>query len=651
MKRDSTAEHRYLFHQGRDYRTFEFFGAHKRAVEEGGYVFRVWAPRAAAVSVAGDFNGWDPEALPMHQLEDDDSIWEAIADDALEGQKYKYVITSDDGNVVYKADPYAFFSEQGNPEEWVLRASILYDVGGHYMWDDAEWLRARDNANPSESPMNIYEVHAGSWKRKPDGSYYNYRELADILIPYVKDMGYTHIELLPLMEHPFDGSWGYQVTGYYSITARYGYPEDFCYFVDSAHKAGLGVIMDWVPAHFPKDEFGLAMFDGHPLYEYDDPLRREHKTWGTYAFDYGRPEVISFLISNAFFYCQQYHVDGLRVDAVAAMLYLNYDRPDGEWSPNEDGGVENKEAIAFLQQLNQDVTSNFKGVVMIAEESTAWPGITAPPSLGGLGFNFKWNMGWMHDVLEYFRTDMLFRRNIHHNLTFAMTYAYSENFVLPISHDEVVHGKCSLLSKMPGEYDDKFRGLRTFLTFMMTHPGKKLNFMGYEFGQFIEWDENREIDWMLLEYDKHRELMDFVRKLNHYYRRTPALWNSDSDYFGFHWIDADKIDDNTYFYYRSDTRTPVPADSEIAEDTNIADLQDIALVALNMSGMDYVDYDIGVPKASYYICTIDTESNGRSNEESRQGKLFQVKQGNRNGFDQYITVPLPKLSGMILERR
>ena len=649
MRQDSTAEHRYLFHQGKDYRAFEYFGAHRRAPTEGGYVFRVWAPRAVSISVAGDFNDWDPARLPMHRLEEDDSIWEAIADNAQEGQKYKFVVTSGDGHVVWKADPYAFFSEQGDPASGCMRASILYDLEAHYIWDDAEWLHQREAFDPRESPMNIYEVHVGSWKRRPDGGYYSYRELADILIPYVKDMGYTHIELLPVMEHPYDGSWGYQITGYYSPTARYGKPEDLCYLVDSAHKAGLGVILDWVPAHFPKDDYGLSMFDGHPLYEYDDPNKREHKGWGTYAFDFGRPEVLSFLISNAFFYCQQYHTDGLRVDAVAAMLYLNYDRPDGEWTPNEDGGVENKEAIAFLQQANQDVLHNFPGVVMVAEESTAWPGVTSTPSLNGLGFSFKWNMGWMNDVLEYFRTDMLFRRGVHHKLTFAMTYAYSENFILPISHDEVVHGKCSLLSKMPGEYEDKFRGVRAFLTFMMTHPGKKLGFMGYEFGQFNEWNENQEIDWMLLEYDQHRDLMDFVRKLNHYYRKTPALWRSDDDYFGFHWIDPDNADDNTYFYYRSDTRMPVPVDD--AEEVDTSDLQDIALTALNLSGKDYENYDIGVPNASYYICTIDTESNGRNDEHARQGKIYKVQPGSCNGFDQHITVPLPKLSGMILERR
>ena len=660
MTRDHTAEHRYLFHKGKDYRAYEYFGAHKYTRDgKQGYIFRVWAPRAASISLVGDFNGWDPMADPFNRIENDDSIWECFSDRIEEGGLYKFLVTSDYGKQVYKADPYAFQSEYGELQAGSLRASILCDVERNFAWTDSKWLKTRDRRNPYRSPMNIYEVHLGSWRRKEDGSLYNYRELADLLIPYVVDMGYTHLEILPMMEHPFDGSWGYQVTGYYSVTGRYGEPDDFRYFVNKAHNAGLGVILDWVPAHFPKDEHGLAEFDGYPLYEYTDPLKREHKGWGTCAFDFGRPEVLSFLISNAFYYCEKFHADGLRVDAVAAMLYLNYDRQDGDWTPNEDGGVENKEAIAFLQQVNQDVLINFPGALMIAEESTAWPNVTKPPQIGGLGFNFKWNMGWMNDVLEYFRTDMLFRRGIHHKLTFALTYAYSENFILPISHDEVVHGKCSLLDKMPGDYEDKFAGYRSFLAFMYTHPGKKLNFMGSEFGQFTEWSEKHELDWMLLDYEKHAKAKDFVKELNHYYKENPALWRADDSYEGFRWIDADNADDNVYTYFRIDPEgtykrkghSGKKEEPEGCEAEMAAAGKPVTAVILNLSGKDYSDFDIGVPNASYYIAKIDTDREEFGGTGLRTEDRYTVKEGKRNGFDHYITITLPKLSAVILERR
>ncbi len=618
-------EHKYLFHHGNNYRTYEIFGAH--SLENRGYIFRVWAPNAVSISVVGDFNGWRMDANPMSRLADDDSIWQAVCENAKEGDLYKYAIVTEDRRVLYKADPYAFESEIARIETGSQRASRIWDIAKPFNWSDDEWFLKRDNANPYESPMNIYEVHLGSWKYKEDGSQYSYEELADELIPYVKEMGYTHLEILPVMEHPFDGSWGYQITGYYSVTSRYGTPEGFKKLIDKAHAEGIGVILDWVPAHFPKDEHGLVEFDGKPLYEYSDPLKMEHKGWGTRAFDFGRPEVISFLISNAFFYCEQYHIDGLRVDAVAAMLYLNYDRPDGEWTPNDEGGTENKEAIKFLQQLNKDVLSNFKGVLMIAEESTAWPNVTKPPEVGGLGFNFKWNMGWMNDTLEYFKTDPLFRKGVHNKLTFALTYAYSENFILPISHDEVVHGKKSLLDKMPGEYGDKFAQLRCFLVYMMTHPGKKLTFMGQEIGQFIEWDEKRQLDWMLLDYDTHRELQSFVRKLNHFYLDTPPLWRTDDTFEGFNWIDADNGNDNVYTYYR------VEGD-------------DLYLVAINLSGKDFEEYKIGVPKASSYVCSIDTLEDG-----AREGEKFKVKKGECNGYAQHINIEMPGFSAVILEKR
>ena len=627
-------EHKYLFHQGRDYRSYEFLGARPAGTKKSdGTLFRVWAPRAQAVSLVGDFNDWDPARDPMYRLADDDSVWEIISRDIHDGDLYKYAIIGCDGRLRYKADPYAFYSESARIEEGSQRASRVWNIGKRYRWGDSRWIKNREKKNPYTAPMNIYEVHLGSWKHGAEGEL-GYRELAEALIPYVKKMGYTHIELLPVMEHPFDGSWGYQVTGYYSVTSRYGTPEDFKYLVDQAHRNGIGVILDWVPAHFPKDEHGLVEFDGAPLFEYSDPFKMEHKGWGTRSFDFSRPEVLSFLISNAFFYCEQFHADGLRVDAVAAMLYLDYEREGDEWRPNEKGGKENLEVISFLQQLNRDVLTNFPGVLMIAEESTAWPDVTKPPETGGLGFNFKWNMGWMNDVLQYISTDPVFRSGIHHNLTFATSYAYSENYILPVSHDEVVHGKCSLLSKMPGEYEDKFAGLRSFLVYMFTHPGKKLTFMGAEFGQFIEWDEKRELDWMLLDYPLHRKTKDFCAALNQLYLSAPALWACDDRPEGFEWIDADNMNANVYTYCRH-------GDGE--------DPQTL-LVILNLSGRDFEEFDIGVPQADFYQCILDTDRRAFGGTGSRRKKKYKVKKGEVNGRPGHITCALPKLSAMILER-
>ena len=622
------SEHKYLFHRGTDHRCYEIFGAHRLDDRDpdAGFVFRVWAPDAEAVSLVGVFNGWDIEKDPMKRLEDDESIWEVSSAAAREGDLYKFAIRTKDGRLLYKADPYAFESESARAEDGSQRASRIFDIAKGFKWHDEKWIEERNKKDPYRSPMNIYEVHLGSWMHRQDGSQMTYDELAEKLIAYVKDMGYTHIELMPVMEHPFDGSWGYQITGYYSVTSRYGDPDGFKRFVDKAHQSGIGVILDWVPAHFPKDDYGLVEFDGGPLYEYKDPLRMEHKGWGTRAFDLGRGEVKSFLISNAFFYCREFHADGLRVDAVAAMLYLNYDRQDGEWTPNDEGGTENKEAVSFLRDLNRDIQTHNRGVLMIAEESTAWPNVTKPPAVGGLGFNFKWNMGWMNDVLEYFQTDAYFRKGSHNKLTFAITYAYSENFILPISHDEVVHGKKSLLDKMPGEYDDKFAQLRCFLVYMMTHPGKKLTFMGQEIGQFIEWDEKRELDWMLLDYDRHREIQQFVRELNHYYLERKALWLRDTDMEGFTWIDADNALDNVYTYYRQ------------------TEENDVTLVCLNLSGRDFEEYEIGVPDAKNYRCVIDTDL-----ASPRTGKIYRSKKGQRNGLERYIKVSMPKYSAMILE--
>ena len=621
---------RYLYHQGRNYRSYEFLGAHPAEDPADGVWFRVWAPRAEKVAVVGDFNDWDPEADVLKQMEDDSSIWELLCSEARAGDLYKYVVTSDSGNEVYKADPYAFESEKGTVDEGHLMASRISDCAENFSWDDQEWLDHRDHENHYESPMNIYELHLGSWKHNPDGSVMNYRKIAQELIPYVERMGYTHIELLPVMEYPYEGSWGYQITGYYSVTSRYGTPEDFKYFMNYAHRHGIGVILDWVPAHFPKDQHGLIEFDGHPLYEDSDPLRMEHKGWGTRAFDFGRPEVLSFLISNAFFYCEEYHADGLRVDAVAAMLYLDYDREPGEWRPNKDGGNKNYEAIHFLQEMNRDVLTNYPGVITIAEESTAWPNVTKPPRDGGLGFNFKWNMGWMNDTLAYFSTDPIYRAGIHNKLTFSITYAYSENYILPISHDEVVHGKCSLLNKMPGEYDEKFDGLRSFYIYMMTHPGKKLVFMGQEIAQFIEWDEKKELDWMLLDYEKHHKMQAFVRELNHYYLDSPALWKRDDSFEGFIWIDADNAPDNVFTYMRTDGKTT-------------------AVIALNLSGRDFPVYNVGVPKAACALPKIDSDMVRFGGTGSRRKRSYPVKKGACNGYDQHIELSLPARSGIILE--
>ena len=521
---------------------YRFLGCH--CLPSGGAIFRVWAPRAESVSVVGEFNFWNEQDLPMQKVSD--GVWEAFSVYAAPGGAYKYCVTGPDGRKVYKSDPY------GTRCKALPDTSSLVEAEEAYPWHDGLYRSRRAKQNVLNRPLNIYEVHAGSWKRHPDGSVYNWDDLAAELIPYVKDMGYTHIELMPIMEYPYDPSWGYQVTGYFAPTHRYGTPRQLMHFVDECHRQNIGVILDWVPAHFPKDENGLYEFDGTCCYELSDPSMNEHPDWTTRIFDYGKPEVRSFLISNACYWLERFHVDGIRVDAVASMLYLDYNRRD--YKPNRFGGKENLEAIDFLRELNSAAFRVDPSVMMIAEESTAFPLVTKPDYVGGLGFLFKWNMGWMNDMLRYMSLDPLYRKGDHNALTFSMTYAFSENFILPLSHDEVVHGKCSLIGKMPGNYDDKFANLRVFYAYQMAHPGKKLNFMGNELAQFIEWNYTQGLDWVLLDYDRHRQMQAFVKELNHFYLDTPQLWENDSDWDGFQWIQANDSDNSIVAFLRTDKR-------------------------------------------------------------------------------------------------
>ncbi len=608
----------YLFRQGNNMEAYRYFGAHLCEQDgQAGVVFRLWAPHAKAVSVVGDFNDWVPAANPMQKV--DDGIWEVFIPGMKQFDVYKYCVTTPADELAYKADPYAFHAET-RPSN----GSKVYDLSG-FTWSDSAWEEEQKKRDVINGPMLIYELHAGSWKMKADGVPYNYSELADELIPYILDMGYTHVELLPITEYPFDGSWGYQVSGYYAPTSRYGTPHDFMAFVDKMHRAGIGVILDWVPAHFPKDAYGLYMFDGAPCYEDPNPRRGEHKEWGTMVFNYGMPEVQSFLISSALFWIEQYHVDGLRVDAVASMLYLDYNRRDGEWEQNVNGGKENLEAIAFLQKCNSTILGRYPHKMMIAEESTAWPLVTKPAADGGLGFNFKWNMGWMNDMLSYMKTDPLFRAGNHGKVTFSFFYAFSENFVLPISHDEVVHGKCSLINKMPGDYEQKFANLRTFYGYMAAHPGKKLLFMGQEFGQFIEWDENKPLDWMLLGYDKHHQLQSYVRDLNHFYRETPAMWEVDYSWEGFQWIVPDDNQQSVIAFLRRDTKGKM------------------VLIVCNFNPVLREGYSMGVPNAGSYKEVLNSDDVKYGGTGVTNGTV-RSKKGAMHGFEQHITLTLPPLS-------
>ena len=604
-----------LFYSGRDCRAFDYMGAHPFVQDgEQGYLFRVYAPEAEKVSVMGEFNDWNRDADYMTR--DEQGIWEKFIPNIPEYAAYKYSVWAKSGDVFDKSDPYGFHFETrpGN-------ATKAYDLDG-YEWGDASWLDWRKKHLPYSNPVNIYECHLGSWKMHEDGNFYSYRQLADELVPYVKEMGYTHIEFMPLTEYPFDGSWGYQVIGYFAATSRYGTPKDLMYLIDKAHQAGLGVIMDWVPAHFPKDGCGLVEFDGSHLYEYADPLKMEHKEWGTRVFDYGKVSTRNLLFSSAMFWIEKFHMDGLRVDAVASMLYLDYNR-QGEWRPNVHGGRENLEAVDFLRLLNEYILTDHPDVMMIAEESTAWPMVTKPGYDGGLGFNFKWNMGWMNDMLCYCSADPFFRKDMHDKITFSFMYAFSENYILPLSHDEVVHGKCSLISKMPPPYENQFGGLRALYGYMAAHPGKKMLFMGGEFAQFSEWAYQRGLDWMLLDYPAHRQMQAYVKALNHFYLATPQLWEQDTDWRGFEWISHE------------DNRNNIIAFRRVAKDGS-----DIVVV-VNFSPEEQQEYRIGVPITGTYeeIFTSDKTEFGGSGMAN--GKL-KTENKPMHGQEQSIVLKIPR---------
>jgi 1,4-alpha-glucan branching enzyme len=585
----------YLIGEGRHEELWRVLGAHVREVGQAtGTSFAVWAPNAHGVRVTGDFNYWDGRAYPMRSL-GGSGVWELFIPGVTDGARYKYAICGPDGVWREKADPMANAAEKPP-----ATASVVYT--SRYTWNDEDWVTARAERQPVREPMSIYEVHLGSWRLG-----LSYRELATELVDYVADLGFTHVEFLPVAEHPFGGSWGYQVTSYYAPTARFGRPDDFRYLVDALHQAGIGVILDWVPGHFPRDEWALARFDGTPLYEHSDPRLGEQPDWGTLVFNFGRTEVRNFLVANAVYWLEEFHVDGLRVDAVASMLYLDYSRKEGEWLPNQYGGRENLDAISFLQEVNATAYKRVPGITMIAEESTAWPGVTRPVYLGGLGFGFKWNMGWMHDTLSYFSQDPIYRQYHHNEITFSLIYAFSENFILPLSHDEMVHGKSSLLGKMPGDEWRRFAGLRSLLAYMWAHPGKQLLFMGGEFGQGSEWSADNGLDWWVLDFDVHQGVQRLSRDLNAIYRRAPALWKLDSSPDGFSWIDANDAPGNTLSFLRmSDPQDPAAGGA--ADGAADKDQPGVIACIANFSALPHLEYKVGLPRAGRWQEVLNTDA-------------------------------------------
>lgn len=619
----------YLFNSGDNFKSYEMLGSHKVKIDGvDGWRFAVWAPKAVSVRVVGDFNDWNGYDKMLERIETS-GVWYGFFTDIEEGMLYKYAIEAENGETYYKADPYAVKSE--------LRpgtASVTKDISNNYKWGDKAWISARSKNSTLTEPMNIYEIHIGSWKIHDDGSFYTYRELADELVPYVKKMGYTHIELMPITEYPFDGSWGYQVTGFFSATTRYGESEDLKYLIDKCHKNHIGIIMDWVPAHFPRDAHGLRMFDGTPVYEYADPRLGEHKDWGTMVFDYSKSEVISFLISSAYFWAEQYHIDGIRVDAVSSMLYRDYSRNDGEWVPNEYGGNGNLEAVDFLKKLNKIMGTEFPNFMMVAEESTAWPLVTAPPENDGLGFNYKWNMGWMNDTLRYMGMDPYFRKDNHSLLTFMMMYAYSENYILPLSHDEVVHGKGSMLNKMFGEYDEKFAAYRTLLGYYMTMPGKKMLFMGGEFGQMLEWRYDDQLEWNVLEIDKHKRLHQYVKDLNHFYMENKALWELDTSWDGFRWVNEADSENSVFSYIRRGRHAA-----------------DNVVVVANFTPVERPIYKIGVPLAGEYEVVFHSSAVKYGGNKRITKKVYKTKNMQFSDMMYTIEVAIDGNSVMFLKKK
>ena len=612
-----------VFHTGDSVRAYDFLGAHLvNRNDKNGVVFRVWAPTARSVSVAGDFNNWNNEANYMYNI--GYGVWEVFVEGVKEFCTYKYCIESEYGDRLMKADPYAFHA-QTRPGQ----ASVVYDIES-YSWNDSEWFNKRKENNISSSPMNIYEIHAGSWRKYPDGNFFNYQKLADELIPYLKEMHYTHVQLMPIMEYPYDGSWGFQTTGYYAPTSRYGTPSDFMAFVDKLHGEGIGVILDWVPSNFPTDDFGLARFDGSPLYESNDPKTSKRDSWGTCLFNYARFEVTSFLVSCAMFWLDKYHIDGLRIGALSSMLYLDYGKTEGEWKPNKFGGKENLDAVDFVKRLNTAVHMYHPDVMMFAEENTSWPKLTHKIEDGGLGFDFKWNMGWMNDMLHYMSLNSMWRPFNHDSLTFSFYYAFSEKFLLPISHDEVSHGKGSLIKQMPGKYDEQFAGVRAFITYMYAHPGKKLVFMGTEIGQFDEWNHEEAIQWDLLEFEKHKKLRTFFKELNKFYLDCKPLYELDTVWKGFDWIHHDDYTNSVIAFKRTDKNG------------------DEIVSVCNFQPIRRDEYCIGVPKYGLYDEVFNSDEERFGGSGVVNGNNIKTEVMKIHGFDQGLSLTLTPLSVIYL---